>query len=1397
MLFQPLLAESAGFQGNGSEPSNNSNPDAAPIDWSKIEHFIFIVKENRTFDSMFGTFPGANGHTTGVMSTGQVVNLGPMPDAFPRDIGHSWGDALDAMDYGKMDGFDQILETGFQCSVDGDMLCYTQYQQNDIRNYWDYASRFVLADNVFSSLHGPSFPNHIYSVAGQSAGIISQTKNPIDPQDKPAACADAGPGATVKVMDPRGTVRDVFPCFDFPTLGDSLSAAGVSWKSYAPRGFGWSGFVAVNHIRNTDLWNQHAVLDSQFAVDAAAGTLPSVSWLVTQGGVSDHAPWSICEGENWLVKQINAVMSNEALWSTTAIFLTWDDFGGFYDHVPPPQFDSFGLGPRVPMIIISPYAKAGTVIHGQYEFASVLRTIEDKFGIAPLTARDAQASTLAEAFDFSQSPIAPFQQTLRSCSPVSAKTLSFPPAKVNVPGVTRTVMIANYNSTQPLSFSSFNMTGGDFVQGTNTCSVNTPLPPNPGRPFFCTLNITFKPTALGPRSGTFTIVDSDETSPQTVSLSGIGSSIFLSIPQLSFGKQLVGSPGVKKSATLTNSGSTPINITNIVGGGDYNVTTTCPNPGPLNGGASCTLSAVFVPTQTGARYGTITVSNSDPASPLVLGLTGIGTNLSISPGGLTFGSQPIGSTSDAQSITITNESSSPINFTGSGIVSIAAIKPDVGPRVLLPESSVQFPQTNDCGSSLGPGGSCTIQVTFVPTTPGTQVSEIDIYDDNADSPQTIALSGTAAPALSNGVPFISQPLVPAAARPGAAGFNLAVNGVNFLNGAVVKWSGSALATTFVNSNRLTAAVPAGNLASARSALISVTNPPPGGGTSNLAYFQVVSPVANVALTKSDITVGNSPRWISTADLNGDNKIDLAVANFADNTVSVLLGNGDSTFTAKPLLTTGRGPVSVAVGDFDRDGNMDIAVANQTDNTISIFDGNGDGSFVPKPGFQTVQPTWIVSADFNQDGNPDLAIANNIDPTVSIFLGEGNNAFFVLSSPPVGRALPVSVALADFNVDGALDFAELNQGDKTVSVGLGKDDGSFTAAYPDPKNLPKTGNKPTAMVAADLNNDGKTDLAFVNQTDNTVGILLGVGDGTFLPNPLLTTGTAPASLTTGDFNGDGKIDLAVVNATSNTMSLFLGRGDGTFQAKTDTPTGSAPLSISAGDFEGNGTMDLAVANSGANSVSILKQPAGSGPMVSLNPSSLAFAVFQVGKTSPVKTVTLTNTGSASLTITSITPSGDFAENDNCGTNVAAGASCTINVTFTPTDSGSRTGTVSIIDNASGSPHTVALSGKGTFLGYNPPGLDFGNQQVGTSSNFKTVTLKNTGTVSLPITINLTGANAGDFSKATNCAASLAPNASCVVRVTFTPTQSGARSAGLSVTDANAGATIKVNLTGNGT
>lgn len=395
-------------------------PSTAQLDAFRahIEHIVFIVKENRSFDNYFGTFPGADGATTGMISTGERIALRHATDRMSRDIGHDWEDARMAMHDGRMDRFD-LVRNGNQRN---DFLSMTQFLESDIPNYWSYAEHFALADRMFSSLAGPSFPNHLYTVAAQSAGAIN------NPDSLTWGC-DADERTRVDVVNPTGQSTRAFPCFEIPTIVDRLEGAHVSWGYYAPgagqHGYIWSALDAVRHIRFGPLWQSRVLPHERFVADATAGTLPAVSWLIPDFEVSEHPTVnafagttmnvSACAGENWTVQQINAIMRGP-LWPTTAIILTWDDFGGFYDHVPPPGVDQLGFGPRVPLIVISPYAKEQTVSHTTYEFASVLQLIESRFKVKALASRDVEANSLMDMFDFTQSPAPPLIRPLRACS---------------------------------------------------------------------------------------------------------------------------------------------------------------------------------------------------------------------------------------------------------------------------------------------------------------------------------------------------------------------------------------------------------------------------------------------------------------------------------------------------------------------------------------------------------------------------------------------------------------------------------------------------------------------------------------------------------------------------------------------------------------------------------------------------------------------------------------------------------------------------------------------------------------------------------------------------------------------------------------------------------------------
>jgi phospholipase C len=204
-----------------------------------------------------------------------------------------------------------------------------------------------------------------------------------------------------------------WPCTDVAVLPDRLQTAGISWKEYRGENEWVQPLRMVRHVRFSNMWN-NVVGSDRFVPDVNAGKLPAVSWLTPPFALSDHPPQSVCRGENWTVSAINAIM-NSPEWSSTAIVLTWDDFGGFYDHVAPPHVDMYGLGPRVPTIIISPYSRPGYIDPTTYEFSSVLRFIETVFDVPPLTSRDATASDMLGAFDFNQTPLDPLPLQQRDC----------------------------------------------------------------------------------------------------------------------------------------------------------------------------------------------------------------------------------------------------------------------------------------------------------------------------------------------------------------------------------------------------------------------------------------------------------------------------------------------------------------------------------------------------------------------------------------------------------------------------------------------------------------------------------------------------------------------------------------------------------------------------------------------------------------------------------------------------------------------------------------------------------------------------------------------------------------------------------------------------------------------
>jgi phospholipase C len=428
-----------------------------------IQHFIFIIQENHSFDSYFGTYPGANGIPPGTalayypggpkIVTPFLATNNPL-----NDLVHSWTSAHVAYDKGAMDGFiwagysagsayygkgipvpkldpslvkivpgkvtatgiskplktvtlddDEPSPNGFIDDEDPDITVVRRLSKTPpqasptppsyavdavgyvdgtvIPNYWTYAQNYTLCDAFFSSLEGPSAPNHLYQIAAQSGGLVNDDD-----------------------MQPVNT--HISGIYSFESVIELLGAANVSWKyysAYTPTTEGiWNPLPGFSAYAANEGYSVAAHLDntSGFFNDITNNTLPAVCWITPSVANSEHPPHDITVGMHYVTGLINAIMSS-SYWNQCAIILTWDDYGGFYDHVPPPNVDTYGFGFRVPAIVISPYSQSGVIVHTTYDFTSLLKLVETAFGLGTLTGRDASSNNMLDCFNFSQSPLPP------------------------------------------------------------------------------------------------------------------------------------------------------------------------------------------------------------------------------------------------------------------------------------------------------------------------------------------------------------------------------------------------------------------------------------------------------------------------------------------------------------------------------------------------------------------------------------------------------------------------------------------------------------------------------------------------------------------------------------------------------------------------------------------------------------------------------------------------------------------------------------------------------------------------------------------------------------------------------------------------------------------------------
>ena len=496
--------------------------------------------------------------------------------------------------------------------------------------------------------------------------------------------------------------------------------------------------------------------------------------------------------------------------------------------------------------------------------------------------------------------------------------------------------------------------------------------------------------------------------------------------------------------------------------------------------------------------------------------------------------------------------------------------------------------------------------------------------------------------------------------------------------------------------------------------------------------------------------GDDANSVAVADLNGDGKADIVVANCGSGilcgaspgSVGVLLGNGDGTFqTAVFYSSGGYGAASVAIADVNGDGKPDLLVANNCSDatcatgSVSVLLGNGDGTFNTAVAYNSggYLAVSVAVADVNGDKKPDLVVINSCsnngncvpsygDGSLGVLLGNGDGTFQTAVLSDSGGYTPQSVAIADLNGDGKPDaiipqcygptFGCITTGQ--VGVLLGNGDGTFQAAV----KYNSGADYPNSVAVADVNGDGKLDVLLSNEATlneaygpGVASVLLGNGDGTLQAAVTYSLGGnsyggRAYSIAVADMNLDGKLDL-VVSAQGDgngfdLASVLLGNGDGTFQTGVPFMTGGyLPVSVAVADVNGDGRPDLVVANQcgtgscpAAGSVGVL---INTGTTVIRSPGSLNFAPQAPGTSSSPQTVTLTNRGTAALTLSGISLSGTnaagFTQTNNCPSALAVNASCQVKVTSVPQSAGGQTASLNIADNAPDSPQTVALTGIG--------------------------------------------------------------------------------------------------------
>ena len=932
------------------------------------------------------------------------------------------------------------------------------------------------------------------------------------------------------------------------------------------------------------------------------------------------------------------------------------------------------------------------------------------------TARGAETGTLSVSGNFpGPSPAVNLSGTGQLLqATASPSSLTFGTQPLNT-GSTNQVTYSNTGDL-PVTITGTSITG-DF-QESGSCS--SPLAPGAN----CVLNVTFVPTAAGLRTGTLTISGNVNVS---VSLSGTGQVGQVSVgpASLPFGNQNINTTSAPQTITVTSNGNGPATITGWSYPQGITVTTSCPFS--LASGSSCTFTLTYTPTSPGPLNGFFSFSGSFQNSPATVSLSGtaIGAAGLISPYSLTFGNQALNSTSAPQGLTLFNTGNAPLTISGIAVTG-------------------DFAQTNNCGSSVAGGSNCTINVTFQPTAAGTRSGTLQVNANVTPYPATVNLFGTgiSVPAPSFSAPsmtFASQRVNTASA---AQSVTLANTG-----SAPLTISSFSLIGDFSQTNNCGTSLSMGG-----TCLVNITFTPTASGTrsgtltlnSNApgtapSVALTGSGVASIAsLTPSAVAFGN--QFVGTA--SAVQTITLMNSGSATLNISSISVSGD--FAQSNTCGTALAPNAIC--------NISVTftptASGNRSGILSIADDalGGSPQTASLSGTGTAPALWFSPASFSSLG---VQRVNTTSPAQTMTITNNGNATLSITSFAITAAFSQTNNCGTSLAVGAncalnVTFAPTVQGPVSGTLSLN----SNLPGTPPSFSLNGTGGAPAATLSG-------TSLTFAAQLVGTTSSVQSVG--------LTNTGNMSLNIssvtTSGDYAQTNNCPSSLTAGTNCTLNV------------TFTPTASGART---------GTLSIVDDALAGSPQTVTLSGSGYTLSASLNPSSLTFASQLVGTASSPQNVTLTNTGSGTLSITGFTTSGNFAQTNNCPAALSAGGTCTVSVVFVPVVRGTLTGTLTLNSNATGTPSSVSLSGKGMgpVASLSPTSLTFGVQRVSTTSSSQQLTLTNSGDATMSITSIVAS---GDFAQTNNCNGALSAGQHCNVNVTFTPTASGARSGTLTLTD----------------